>query len=159
MKTIIRFSLLALSLMVIVACGSSETSSNTEENMSHGEMEHDNMTHDEMEHNEGDGHGGSRIPNPDGAVIRILSPADGATFQAGEDIVVEVEIDNFEIGVDGNHWHVYVDGSSWGMVMGQNYDEVIRAIESGTHEITAYLAGGDHIEFEDGSKITITVEE
>lgn len=99
-----------------------------------------------------------RIPN-NGAVIRIVSPADGAVFAQGEDIVVEVEIENFVLNVDGSHWHVYVDGVSYGMVVGDVTSQVLRNLEPGEHEIAAHLANGDHEELEDAGVVTITVED
>ena len=99
-----------------------------------------------------------RIAN-EGAVIRIVSPEEGAVFAAGEDIVVEVEIENFTLNDEGSHWHVYVDGVSYGMVVGETTTQVLRNLEPGDHEVTAYLANGDHEELEDGGVVHITVEE
>jgi len=119
-------------------------------------MEHDmeSTMAPDMEHE----HSDERVPN-NGAVIRVVSPEDGASFAHGEDIVVEVEIENFELNVDGSHWHVYVDGVSFGMVVGDTTTQVLRNLEPGEHLIQAYLAGGDHIELEDPGMVTITVNE
>jgi len=124
-------------------------------NMEDGEHEIDN-TNDgmDMEHEHDEG----RIPNPDGATVSIVSPTDGATFAAGDEVIVEVQVENFALGEDGSHWHVYVDGTSWGMVTGGNTTQSLRGLESGEHDIAVYIAGGDHIEFEDGDSIHITVE-
>jgi hypothetical protein len=138
--------LLVFSLFLFAACSGSETENTNEEHSEeeeHGEHEHDTN---------------ERIANPDGAAITILSPADGATFAEGDEVLVEVEVENFALGEDGKHWHIYVDGTSWGMVMGENTSEALRGLEAGTHEIETFIAGGDHIEFEDGDSITITVE-
>lgn len=140
--------LLVLSLFLFAACSDGSETENTNE-------EH---VMEEEEHGEHEHEGEERIPNPDGATITILSPADGATFAEGEEVLIEVEVENFALGEDGNHWHVYVDGSSWGMVMGGNTSEALRGLEPGTHEIETYIAGGDHIDFEDGDSVTITVE-
>ena len=99
-----------------------------------------------------------RVPN-EGAAVRIVSPADGATFQSGEQIIVEIETENFDLGQADNHWHVYVDGSSWGMIMGGNTDEALSGIEPGEHEISVYLSIGTHEDLEEGDTITITVAE
>ena len=45
----------------------------------------------------------------------------------------KIDTENFELGVDDNHWHVYVNGESFGMVMGTNTDQVIRNL--GQHEL------------------------
>lgn len=100
----------------------------------------------------------SRIRN-NGAVIRIVSPADGASFAAGDDIVVEISIENFTLNEEGSHWHVYVDSVSYGMVVGETTTQVLRGLEPGEYTIGAYLANGDHEEFEDGSEVTVTVSE
>lgn len=124
----------------------------TEEEIEHNEeIEHS----DEHEHSEGDVH--ERVPN-NGAAIRILSPADGDIFAAGDEVTVEVEVENFRLG-EGNHWHIYVDGSSWGMVMGENTDDTLRGLEAGEHEIAVYLSIDTHEELEEGDAITIVVEE
>ncbi len=109
-------------------------------------------------HADGDAHG-ERQPNAHDEVIHITSPADGAEFAAGEDFKIEVEVENFVLNDHGSHWHVYVDGVSQGMVMGEDYDQVLRELEPGAHEISVYLADGEHIEFEDGDSITVTITE
>lgn len=119
-------------------------------------------TGESMEDMEGEGmheHEGdlpARIHN-DGAVITIVSPPDGATFAMGEDVLIEVEIENFELNVDGSHWHVYVDGVSFGMVVGNTTQQVLRNLEPGEHMITAYLANGAHEELEEPGMIKITI--
>ena len=117
-----------------------------------GEDEHEHEG--EHDHEEGV----TRIPN-DGAVIEIISPQNGAVFDQGEDIVVEVEIEGFTLNEGGSHWHVYVDGVSYGVVTGVTTTQVLRNLEPGDHEITAHLALGSHEELEDGAVIQITIEE
>ena len=63
------------------------------------------------------------------------------------------------MGEDGNHWHVYVNGSSWGMVMGRNTSEIVRGLEPGEHQIEVYLSLESHEELEDGDGVTITIVE
>lgn len=126
------------------------------------EMDHDGA---EMDHGDGDGemdhdeiHAAGRIPNQDGAAIHITSPAGGATFKTGDQILIEIEVENFTLGENANHWHVYVDGVSFGMVMGKNTDQPISGIEPGEHEVAVYLSIQSHEEFEDGDMVMITVE-
>ncbi|MCI0649478.1 MAG: DUF6130 family protein, partial [Chloroflexi bacterium] len=99
-----------------------------------------------------------RIPN-DGAVIRIVSPADGATFAEGEEVTVEVEVEQFVLGQDGNHWHIHVDGESWSNIEGEDTSDVLRSLEPGEHEIEVILANGEHQDLEEGDTVTIVVEE
>ena len=125
-------------------------------------MEHEEHEGDEehaREHNgdEEHEHSEARIPN-NGAVIRITAPADGDVVKEGDDLVVEVETENFVLGEDGSHWHIYVDGISHGMIVGGDLDHVLRGLEPGQHEISAHLAIGTHEELEEGASITITVE-
>ncbi len=111
----------------------------------------------DQEHAEGeDEH--TRVPN-DGAVINIISPADGASFASGEDIVIEVEVENFDLTAEGNHWHLYVDGSVLAMVSAGITKNVIHDLEPGEHKIEVYLGLPTHEELEDGASITITVTE
>lgn len=100
--------------------------------------------------------GTGRVPN-NGAEVRIVAPAAGADIQHGSDVVVEIETDNFDLGTDGNHWHIFVDGQSRGMITGVDYDEVIRGLEPGVHQLGAYLSNGAHEELAEGAMITITV--
>jgi hypothetical protein len=100
-----------------------------------------------------------RVPNEGGAAITITSPADGATFSTLDQVLVEVEVENFELGADGNHWHVYVDDVSFGMVMGGNTDQALPGLDPGEHEVSVYLSLGSHEEYEDGDSVTIIVEE
>lgn len=98
-----------------------------------------------------------RIPN-DGAVIRIVSPEDGASFEAGTDVRVVVEFDHFDLSDEGNHWHVYLDGQSRGMIMGGMTDAVLRDLEPGQHELSAYMSVGKfHDELEDAAVASITI--
>ncbi len=99
-----------------------------------------------------------RIPNEGGAAIHIISPQDGEVI-TGSEVVVEVEVENFELDDDGSHWHVYVDGVSHGMVRGHDFDQTLRGLELGEHTIEIYLALGTHEEFEDGSTITVAISE
>jgi hypothetical protein len=125
------------------------------ETVMEGGMEHD----DDHEHESSDAahEHGDRIPNEGTASIRIVSLSEGDMFSEGEDIVVEVEVTDFELGQDGRHWHVYVDGESFGMVVGGKLFQILSGLEVGQHEVSAYLANGDHEEFQDGDVITITI--
>jgi hypothetical protein len=150
---------LGLGLVFLLAIGTACASSTVE---GENESEMDSEMNGEMEHDEEHAHDEGteviRIPNQ-GATISLLSPADGATFKAEEEIVVEIEVENITVGESGNHWHIYVDGSSWGMVMGSNTDEVLRGLEPGTHEIAVYLSIETHEELEVGDSVRITIEE
>ncbi|MFQ5616434.1 MAG: hypothetical protein ACE5GO_08250 [Anaerolineales bacterium] len=139
--------MIIFSMAFVSACTSQETPEpQSEQNMDSnmGDMDSDPSV--------------NHIPN-DGAVIRILSPEDGATFANGEDIKIKIEIENFKLNNEGSHWHVYVNGVSYGMVVGESYTEVLRGIEPGKHKVAAYLANGAHEELEDGAIIHITVTE
>lgn len=156
-QTLFLAALLLLGAFLITACNTADSTS-SDDHMDHENM--DDMEHEEMEdpdHDHSD-HADDRIPNEGGAAIRIVSPADGDTFAAGEQVIVEVAVENFELG-DNNHWHVYVDGTSWGMVMGGNADQPLNGLEPGEHEISVYLSIDTHEEYEDGDAITITVTE
>lgn len=112
---------------------------------------------EEHEHEEGEDHEqADRLPN-DGAIVRIVSPEAGATL-TGTEVVVEIETENFALGEDGRHWHVYVDGESMGMVGGGATDYALRGLVPGEHEISVYLGLGTHEELEEGATVTITLE-
>ncbi|WP_420643272.1 hypothetical protein [Candidatus Leptofilum sp.] len=100
-----------------------------------------------------------RIPNEGGATISIISPEEGATFNTLDQVLIEVEVDNFVLGEDGNHWHVYVDGVSFGMVMGGNTDQALPGLDPGEHEVSVFMSIDTHEEYADGDSVTIVVEE
>jgi len=147
---------------------SPQQGSDSEQAMEHDGDEEHSREHDDEEHSmehDGDGEHSSmehahedRIPN-NGAAIRIVCPEDGTEIKAGEDRVIEIEAENFTLGEDGNHWHIYVDGQSHGMIVGGDLDHVLRGLEPGQHEISTHLAIGTHEELEEGAKITVTVTE
>ena len=148
------FLVVLLSMAVFTACTPAAPSDNNME-AEMGDMEE--MNHDDMESMDDD-HAAARIPNEGGAAISIVSPEDGTTFAAGEQIIIEVAVENFELG-DENHWHIYIDGNSWGMVMGQNTEQALTGIDPGEHEIGVYMSIESHEEYEDGDQIHIVVEE
>lgn len=159
-NSVTRFWLLfglLFAVLLFVACssgGGTEPAADDEETME--EM-------DEMDHEDGDDHDDedehSRIPNEGGATITITSPEDGATFSTLDQVLVEVQVENFELGEEEKHWHVYVDGVSFGMVMGGNTDQALPGLEPGEHEVSVFLSIGTHEEYEDGDSVTIVVEE
>lgn len=97
-----------------------------------------------------------RVPNQ-GAVIRIISPEAGAMIAPGQEIKVEIETANFELGTNGNHWHVLVDDRSPRMIMGAMTETSLPGLEPGRHEISAYLSNGQHEELEEGAVVIVTV--
>lgn len=152
------FTLLFILSFVVACTPSSDEGSAADEAQSAGEeMEHDEEAEHDDDHEHEEDESLERVPN-NGAAIDIVSPAEGATFQAGDEVVVAVEVENFTLG-EGNHWHIYVDGSSWGMVMGENTDDTLRGLELGEHEISVYLSIDTHEELKDGDAVTIVVEE
>lgn len=166
----IRFWLMIALLaagIFLAACSSSggdEPAANdaTMEDMDHSDMEDmdhsdtEDMDHSDMEDMD---HEHSRIPNEGGATITITSPEDGATFSTLDQVLVEVQVENFTLGENDNHWHVYVDDVSYGMVMGGNTDQALPGLEPGEHVISVYMSLGTHEEYEDGDSVTILVEE
>ena len=148
-KVILILGLLILGVVVLIACNSSENTETTDSDEA--------MKMDQDEGVEHDDNNPDVIPN-DGAVIRIISPSNGITIKEGEDLLVEVETENFALGENDNHWHVYIDDSSWGMVMGRNHDQVLRGLSAGEHEISVFLSIDTHEQLADGDSITVTVE-
>ncbi|MCA9983880.1 MAG: hypothetical protein KDE59_06290 [Anaerolineales bacterium] len=171
---VVRYFLLSFSLLAVLAlaaCGSSvaepaadehmdEMDHSDMEDMDHEDMEDmDHSVMEDMDHEHSDDEAANRIPNENNASVEILTPADGATFANGEDVLVEVAFENFDYGVDGNHWHIYLNDVSYGMVVGLNTSETVRGLEPGEYELLVVMANSDHIEYEDGAMIHITVEE
>ena len=163
----LAMSVLVVFAFVLTACGSATaTETMTEdmdvmEHMDEGEeMDHEDgeMEMEEGEHAHDEEAEVVRVPN-DGAVISIQSPSDGSSFALNEGIQVEIAVANFALGEDNNHWHVYVDGVSWGMITGEDTSHVLQGIEAGEHLVEVYLAVGTHEELENGDSINIIVVE
>lgn len=151
MKNLHKFMLLIVAVLlwgVLVACNTAVSDEPSAETDTHEEEEH---TDDDHEHPEG------RIPN-NGAVIHLISPADGDTFKSSDEIKIEVEVENFELVTDG-HWHIYVDGSEWSMIMSAATNDTLRGLSPGEHEIEVTLSNKDHQDLEEGDHATITIEE
>jgi hypothetical protein len=154
-------ALLALSLGVACAPTPSDTTSpdnaagEHDEESEGGEHSEEGASGEGGEHDEGESET-MRIPN-EGAVVRIVSPSDGSIYGEGEEVVVQIEVENSAL--EEGHWHILVDGSSWGMVMGGNSDEVLRGLEPGEHDIEVFLSNSDHVELEQGDRVTIVVQE
>ena len=157
-NTPIRFWLfigLLVAGLVLVACSSAGGTEPAADDESMENM--DGMDHHDDEHEHQDEH--DRIPNEDGATISITTPEEGATFSTLDQVLIEVEVENFVLGEDNNHWHVYVDDVSFGMVLGGNTDQALPGLDPGEHEVTVFLSLGTHEEYEDGDSVTIIVEE
>ncbi|MCL4301474.1 MAG: FixH family protein [Anaerolineae bacterium] len=101
-------------------------------------------------------HAPALIPNQ-GAVVRIVSPQDGAMIEPGQEVKVEIETDNFGLGQNGNHWHVLVDGQSPRMIMGAMTETMLPDLEPGRHEISIRLSNGKHEELLEGAAVVVTV--
>ena len=133
-------------LMGLAACSPAQT-----QETSTTEHEH---TGDHEETEESD----PRLPN-NGAVVKIISPSDGATIKSGEDILVEIEVENFDLNTEGNHWHLYVDASVVSMLSGGTTKTAIHGLEPGEHHVEVYLGLPTHEELEDGASVMIMVTE
>lgn len=151
-KLLLTILLVALAL-VAAACSSSNTTNN-------GNNEHNHANNEEHDHGDAEHEHDSTemVPN-NGAVITLLSPVDGDTFTTADEITVEVEVENFNLGEDDNHWHIYVGDTEYAMVVGENTSDVIRGLEPGEYTITVRLANGDHQDLEEGDTATITITE
>lgn len=152
-KIVLAAFILLLAAFSLTACQPAASETDGEHEMDH---EHEADHEHEMDHEHDDA--GARVPN-EGAVVRILTPTAGATFKMGEDIVVEVETENFDLNAEGNHWHLYVDGSVLSMLAGGATKTVLHDLEPGDHEIEVYLGLPSHEELEEGASLTITVTE
>lgn len=155
---LLAFFILLAALFFAAGCSSSGGQEPaTDETHSEADHDNDDHGHEEEAHDESEPH--PRIPNENGAAIHIVTPADGDVFQHGDQIIVEVETENFDLSQEGYHWHVFVDDASWGMIMGGSANHALNGVEPGEHEISVYLSIPTHEEYEDGDSVTITVEE
>ncbi len=68
-------------------------------------------------------------------------------------------MENFELDMETNHWHIYVDGTSWGMVIGEDTSQVLQGLEPGEHRVEVYLSIDMHRELIEGDAITINISE
>lgn len=149
----------ALTIFALLTACSTTSSTNTNTTISmpaEGNMGNMNG----MDMGEGADGGGEEeepfIPN-DGAVVHISTPANEANFKLGDPVLMTIETTNFTIGENGNHWHIFLDGTPI-MVMGGN-TYVLQDLSVGQHNIMVYLSNGQHENLEQGDQITILVEE
>ncbi len=98
------------------------------------------------------------VPNH-GAAIHLESPPDGAVFAAGQVVPVRVSVENFTLGEDGNHWHVYVDGQPQRMIMGNILTAELPDLPPGEHTISVYLSNGEHADLAEGDSVRIEIAE
>jgi hypothetical protein len=161
---------LFLVFLLIAAVGCTLSSSGSGEEPDAAEVEEDeetgheeDMDHEEdmeeMDHEHDEGMEDTALIPNDGASIRIVAPEDHSSFAAAEAPMVQVEVEGFAVGEEGNHWHIYVDGSSWVMVVGHDTEWVLNGLEPGMHEVMVRLATGSHEELEEGDMVMITIEE
>ena len=150
---LILSTVVGLTLAVTTACTLAATATPEGEHAME-ETKHDDEHEGETEHSREE-----RIPNEGDTIIHIVAPADRDTISHDQDFRVEVDVENFVLGEDGNHWHISVDDSFWGAVEGGDTDEVLRGIAPGEHEISVFLGNGDREEFKDGDSIHITISE
>jgi hypothetical protein len=99
----------------------------------------------------------ARIPN-NGAVIRIVSPADGSVCPAGMEVEICVELELFALGHAGNHWHISVDGEPWSMIIDDRLNEVLYGLAPGEHLIEVRLADGEHRDLEEGDAVVVAIQ-
>jgi hypothetical protein len=92
-----------------------------------------------------------------GAVIKILSPTNGATI-TDSSVIVQVETSNLPLGKDGVHFHLYVDGKVQGMSDGANAFIMAHDLTAGEHTFEVVLANGLHQELKVSDRIKVNVQ-
>lgn len=158
MKKQTRILALLLTLFLLAFTAACAASTGGSDDHDSGVTDHEHEDAADHEHEDGAEHAEDMpVPN-NGALIEIISPADGATFSSSDNIVVEIAVTNFALGEDGNHWHVAVDDATYGMITGVAHDTVLRGLEPGEHTISVVLANGKHQNLEGGDAITIEIK-
>jgi hypothetical protein len=97
-------------------------------------------------------------PMPTGAdapTITFTSPADGDVIY-GDQAIVSIQTDNFDLNVEGRHWHLWVDGTLMGMVY---QDSAIIDLTPGTHVLCASIGNTDHADLGIPAGLTLTVQQ
>lgn len=145
--------LLLVMIFTLAACTPAQTQTTDEHSMDSMDMGSEHT----MEHDHSDD-GVVRVAN-NGAVVKIVSPVDGATFNKDDDVLVEIETENFDLAGEGNHWHLYVDGNVWTMIENGGTKFVLHGLDPGMHHLEVYLGLPTHEELEDGASAMITVNE
>jgi hypothetical protein len=101
---------------------------------------------------------------PSPVVVTIAEPKDGATVPAGEELLLQVELEGGELvdestGTDPTkgHLHIYVDGALTTMPSVVNPPVSGDLLGEGEHEITVEFTRADHRSFEPRVTTEITV--
>lgn len=87
--------------------------------------------------------------------IRIISPADNEVVY-GDQTVVTVETQHFDLAAGAGHWHLWVNGQLMGMLY---QSSGVVDLAPGTYQICASMGGADHRDFGIPDGITITVRQ
>ena len=100
---------------------------------------------------------GSAPLDANGATVKILSPANGATLH-DTSVLVKVQTTNLPLGTNGAHFHLYVDGKVQGMSEGSSNSLMAHDLTPGDHELQVVLANGLHQELNAPDQIKINVQ-
>ncbi|MFN8529554.1 MAG: hypothetical protein U0670_13155 [Anaerolineae bacterium] len=84
---------------------------------------------------------------------RIVSPEDNSVISGGR-VVIEIAAENFSLA-EGSHWHVWVDGTLYGMVF---EPRTVLTLPPGTYRICANLGTAEHLDLGIPDGITITIQ-
>ncbi|MCB8961316.1 MAG: hypothetical protein H6651_13455 [Ardenticatenales bacterium] len=102
---------------------------------------------EDMDHEHSDDEAANRIPNENNATI---DPEPGRwrhlCTQRRRFTRSEVAFENFDYGVDGNHWHIYLNDVSLRHGCRLNTSETVRGLEPGEYRLLS-VANSDHIEY------------
>jgi hypothetical protein len=82
------------------------------------------------------------IASVPGASIRILSPADGAHLDAGEEYPLDYEV---KVGKGGDHFHVWVDGKRGPGIHDTGGKYTLPKLAAGEHIIAIRIVDKDHV--------------
>ena len=99
---------------------------------------------------------GNRLDAGD-ALIKIVSPQDGAVLKANA-VIVRVETLNWPLGEQGHHWHLYVNGAEQGMSQGSSPAVQARDLRPGENTIEVVLSNDLHQELNATDTIDVRYE-
>ena len=82
------------------------------------------------------------IASVPGAAIKILTPADGAHIDAGEEYPLNYEV---KVGKGGDHFHVWVDGKRGPGIHDTAGKYTLPKLAAGEHIIAIRIVDKDHV--------------
>ena len=89
---------------------------------------------------------------PTAPTVRLVQPTTDTVY--GSTVTIQIQTNNYDVNANGQHWHLWVDGTLTGMVY---QPTAIIDLTPGTHTVCVSLGNSQHadIGMPDGIRLTV----